>query len=111
SVHVKLIARRAPIARKRLLRFLVRVPVTESRRIALDAKRPHLARLDLFTFRVNDARLVAFDDAPEASWLNIIGAVRDVDVEHLCGAYAVADFYSEGLHPTIVKLYGQSLAR
>ena len=43
-VHVKLIARRAPIARESLFRFLVRVPIAERGGVTLDAQRAHLAR-------------------------------------------------------------------
>ena len=84
----------------------MRVPVAERGRVSLDAQRSHLSCLHFALIRINYSRLVASYDAPQAAGLYISWAIRNVDVKHLCRAYAIIDFNSEGLHPARVKLYG-----
>jgi hypothetical protein len=111
AVHVKLVAGGAPVAREGLLRFLVRVPVAQRRRVSLDAQRAHLAGGHRAAFPVNDLRLVAFDDPSKTARTDISGAIRNVNMKHLGRADAVENLDIERLDPPLVELDGQRLAR
>ena len=110
-VHVELTARRAPVARKRGLRFFVRLPVAERRRVAFDPERAHLARGHCLARGIHDLSFITCDDAPKTAGLNIAEPVRDVDVEHFGRADAVQNLDAERLQPTFRQLDRQSLAR
>src|SRR5258707_14735273 len=88
----------------------MRVPIAERRRVTFDLQRPHLARGDFVFSAVDNLCFVAFDDASQTAWLHIIGAIRDVDVEHLGRADAVASLCAKRFLPAMIKLDRQGLA-
>src|SRR5215213_3228500 len=110
-VHAELVARRAPVAGESGLRFLVRAPVAEGGRIAFDFERAHLSDGQLAPLGVNDPGLVAWHNAAETAGDDIPRVIRDVDVKHLGRADTVEYLHPEGVHPPLVKLRRQRLAR
>src|SRR6266567_2001622 len=110
-IDVKLIAGSAPIAGKSLFRCTVRVPITERRRIPFDFQRAHFARSYLMVIRINDLSRVTLDDAAQTARFYVFGAIRNVDMKHLCRTDAIANLNTEHFLPAMIKLDWQGFAR
>ena len=101
---MKLVAGSAPIPRESFLRFLMCVPITKRRRIALNLQRSHFADGYLIVIRIDNPRFVTLDDAAQAAWFYVTGPIRDVDMKHLCRTDAVANLNTKHFFPTMIKL-------
>src|SRR4030095_13571579 len=107
---MKLIATRAPVTGKCLLRLLMRIPIAERRGVALDFQSANFSGRLLIAIGLNDTRFVAIDDLAKATELHIVRPVGDVNMKHLRRPDTVADLNVETIHPSFVYFYRQSFA-